>query len=144
MKMKHRQTEQLLQERFLNIWNVSKANAERSITADVNIKKLMQTKHPPSSIEQAVFLYPFGGEIMELKDTVQLMQSDNYKDRFRAEYQQLVIRFEKLKKMVDNWDNLSFVPICPKSTYNMQLKAMSEYIAVLEARAAIEQIAVWR
>ena len=81
---------------------------------------------------------------MELKDTVQLMQSDNYKDRFRAEYQQLVIRFEKLKKMVDNWDNLSFVPICPKSTYNMQLKAMSEYIAVLEARAAIEQIAVWR
>ena len=35
---------------------------------------------------------------MELKDTVQLMQSDDYKDRFRAEYQQLVIRFEKLKR----------------------------------------------
>lgn len=46
--------------------------------------------------------------------------------------------------MVDSWDNLNFIPICPKSTYNMQLKAMSEYIAVLEARAAIEQIAVWR
>ena len=38
------------------------------------------------SQEQAVFLYPFGGEIMELKDNVQLMQSDDYKDRFRAEY----------------------------------------------------------
>ena len=79
---------------------------------------------------------------MELKDTLQLMISDDYKDRFIAEYRQLVIRFEKLKKMVDNWDNLSFVPICPKSTYNMQLRAMSDYITVLEARAAIEQIAI--
>ena len=79
---------------------------------------------------------------MELKDTVQLMQSDDYKDRFRAEYQQLAIRYGKLKKMVDSWDNLNFIPICPKSTYNMQLRAMSDYIAVLEARAAIEQIAI--
>lgn len=79
---------------------------------------------------------------MELKDTVQLMQSDDYKDRFRAEYQQLAIRYKKLKKMVDNWDNLNFIPICPKSTYNMQLRAMSDYITVLEARAAIEQIAI--
>lgn len=79
---------------------------------------------------------------MELKDTVQLMQSDDYKDRFIAEYRQLVIRFEKLRKMVDNWDNLNFLPICPKSTYNMQLRAMSDYIAVLETRAAIEQIAI--
>ena len=61
---------------------------------------------------------------MELKDTVQLMQSDDYKDRFRAEYQQLAIRYKKLKKMVDDWDNLNFIPICPKSTYNMQLRAM--------------------
>lgn len=81
---------------------------------------------------------------MELKDTVQLMIADDYNDRFRAEYQQLVIRFEKLKNMVDDWDNhnLNFIPMCPKSTYNMQLKAMSEYIAVLEARAAIECIAI--
>ena len=79
---------------------------------------------------------------MELKDTVQLMQSDDYKDRFRAEYQQLAIRYKKLKKMVDNWDNLNFIPICPKSTYNMQLKAMAEYIAVLEVRAAIEHISI--
>ena len=79
---------------------------------------------------------------MELKDTVQLMIADDYNDRFRAEYQQLVIRFEKLKNMVDNWDNLNFIPMCPKSTYNMQLRAMSDYIAVLEARAAIECIAI--
>ena len=71
---------------------------------------------------------------MELKDTVQLMQSDDYKDRFRAEYQQLAIRYKKLKKMVDNWDNLNSIPICPKSTYNMQLRAMSDYITVLAVR----------
>lgn len=79
---------------------------------------------------------------MELKDTVQLMQSDDYKERFIAEYKQLVIRYEKLRKMVENWDNLNFLPICPKSTYNMQLRAMSDYITVLEARAAIEHIAI--
>ena len=79
---------------------------------------------------------------MELKNTVQLMQSDDYKDRFAAEYRQLAIRHEKLKNMVDNWSNLNFLPICPKSVYCLQLRAMSDYLAILEARAAIEQIAI--
>lgn len=35
---------------------------------------------------------------MELKDTIDLMLSDNYKDRLRAEYMQLVIRRKKLEK----------------------------------------------
>ena len=39
---------------------------------------------------------------MELKNTVDLMLSDDYKDRFKAEYYQLSIRFKKLKNMVDN------------------------------------------
>ena len=30
---------------------------------------------------------------MELKDTIELMTSDDYKDRFRAEYWQTKIRF---------------------------------------------------
>ncbi len=77
-----------------------------------------------------------------LFDTTILMRSKDYKERFTAEYQQLVIRYKKLKAMVDAWDKneLSFVPTCPRSTYNLQLKAMSDYIAVLEARAAIENI----
>ena len=36
---------------------------------------------------------------MELKDTVELMNSSDYKDRFKAEYQQVKIRHEKLRKM---------------------------------------------
>lgn len=79
---------------------------------------------------------------MELKDTIELMQSSDYKDRFKAEYYQLVIRFEKLKKMLENWDNnaLGFEPTCPRGIYNFQIRAMADYIATLETRAAIEGI----
>lgn len=79
---------------------------------------------------------------MELKDTVEMMSSEDYKERFKAEYFQTVIRFGKLKNMLDRWDdgNLIFMPTCPRSTYNMQIKAMTDYIAVLEARAVMEGI----
>lgn len=79
---------------------------------------------------------------MELKDTIELMQSEDYKDRFKAEYYQLKIRYEKLGKMVDAWDNeeLNFVPTCPRSTYDLQLSAMYDYMAILEARAKMEGI----
>lgn len=79
---------------------------------------------------------------MELNDTVKMMNSDDYKERFRAEYCQTVIRYGKLKNMLDRWDdgNLNFTPTCPRSTYNMQIMAMADYIAVLEARAVMEDI----
>lgn len=77
-----------------------------------------------------------------LKDTVELMTSPDYRDRFIAEYQQLVIRYRGLRNMLDKWDRreLNFKPTCPRSTYNMQIKAMTDYIAVLEARAVMEGI----
>lgn len=82
---------------------------------------------------------------MILAETINGMVSEDYKERFIAEYQQLVIRYKGLKKMLDNWDKgeLSFVPTCPRSTYNMQIKAMADYIAELEARAAMEGIDLW-
>lgn len=51
--------------------------------------------------------------------------------------------------MLDNWDTnkLAFTPTCLRSTYNMQIKAMTDYIAVLEARAVmegIEKVLIWR
>lgn len=81
-------------------------------------------------------------KIGTLKDTVDPMCSEDYKERFIAEYAQLVIRYEGLKGMLKKWDDgtLEFEPTCPRSIYNMQIKAMSEYIAVLEARAAIENV----
>lgn len=77
-----------------------------------------------------------------LKDTVELMNSTDYKERFIAEYEQLVIRYKGLINMLYKWDRdeLDFNPTCPRSTYNLQTKAMEDYMAVLEARAVMEGI----
>lgn len=79
---------------------------------------------------------------MYLKDTVEMMNSENYKERFKAEYYQNKIRYGKLVYMVNCWDEgtLNFKPTCPRSTYTLQLQAMADYIAVLEARAVMEGI----
>ena len=79
---------------------------------------------------------------MELKDTIELMQSTDYKDRFKAEYWQVADRFKKLSAMLVKWDKgeLNFTPTCPRSTYNMQIKAMTDYMVVLEIRAIAEDV----
>lgn len=47
---------------------------------------------------------------MTLKDTVEMMNSDDYKERFKAEYYQLVTRYRGLKSMLIKWDegNIKF------------------------------------
>ncbi len=79
---------------------------------------------------------------MKLADTVEMMNSSDYKERFKAEYAQLVIRYYGLRNMLEKWDNgtLEFEPTCPRSTYNLQIKVMTDYIAVLEARAVMENV----
>ena len=79
---------------------------------------------------------------MKLADTVEMMNSSDYKERFKAEYAQLVIRYYGLRNMLEKWDNgtLEFEPTCPRSIYNLQIKAMTDYIAVLEARAVMENV----
>lgn len=46
--------------------------------------------------------------------------------------------------MIDNWDNgtLNFTPTCPRATYNLQLRAMKDYLDILEVRAKIEGISL--
>lgn len=79
---------------------------------------------------------------MELKDTIKLMNSENYQDRFKAEYLQVKIRYDKLKTMVDKWDKgeLNFEPTCPRIAYDIQLKIMEDYINILKTRARLEDI----
>lgn len=79
---------------------------------------------------------------MKLSETAEMMNSADYKERFKAEYNQLVIRYNGLKSMLEKWDKgeLSFFPTCPRSTYNIQITAMANYIAILEARAVMEGI----
>lgn len=79
---------------------------------------------------------------MELMDTVQLMLSNDYKERFIGEYVQTKIRYDKLKAMCDKWDSdeLDFEPICPREIYSEQLNYMFSYLCVLEERAQLEGI----
>ena len=77
-----------------------------------------------------------------LAESARLMVSADYKERFKAEYIQLVNRYAGLRKMCDKWDKgeLEFTPTCPREIYDRQLKAMDEYLNVLVERDAIEGI----
>ena len=79
---------------------------------------------------------------MVLKDTIDLMVSEDYKERFKAEYLQVKIRYDGLCNMIDKWvkNELTFTPTCPRSTYNLQLNAMEDYLTVLKERAVMEGI----
>lgn len=79
---------------------------------------------------------------MELKDTVEMMESSDYKERFRAEYFQLKIRMNGLAGMLIKMENnmLNFTPNCSYDLLNGQLKAMNLYASYLEERADIEGI----
>lgn len=70
------------------------------------------------------------------------MMSEDYRERFKAEYKQLTIRIEGLKGMLKKWDEgtLSFELTCPRSIYDLQLEGMTDYMAVLEARAVMENV----
>ena len=78
--------------------------------------------------------------MMELKDTMEMMQSADYKERFKAEYFQLSIRLEKLNNLLNNWDNLDFTPTCTKEILQHQAEIMEEYLAILCERARIEKV----
>ncbi len=77
--------------------------------------------------------------------TVFDMKSPDYKKRFEAEYRQLRIRYESLKRMCEKWDagELDFTPTCPRATYDKQMAAMADYLSVLEVRAYDEDIDLW-
>ena len=79
---------------------------------------------------------------MELKNTVDLMLSDDYKERFRAEFYQLRIRYEKLVAILDLYDNheLDFELTCPRELYAKQIEGMEMYMDTLYDRAAIEGV----
>lgn len=79
---------------------------------------------------------------MELKDTIDLMNSEDYKDRFKAEYLQTKIRYDKLHQLLikNEAGTLDFKPTCPIAKLQEQKRYMGEYLRCLEVRAAIEEI----
>lgn len=78
----------------------------------------------------------------ELKDTINMMQSDDYKERFKAEYWQTKIRHDKLHDMIVKYEagTLNFEPTCNIDIFKKQITNMANYLYVLEVRAEIEGI----
>ena len=80
--------------------------------------------------------------MIELKDTIELMTSEDYKDRFKAEYHQAKIRYDKLDAMTVKYEagTLDFKPSCPLDLLLKQKAFMGNYIRTLKIRAEIEGI----
>ena len=79
---------------------------------------------------------------MELKDTVEMMNSKDYKERFKAEFYQILIRLDSLTSMLIKWENnmLDFEPKCSKEILESQVIYMKGYINILRLRGKIEEI----
>ena len=88
---------------------------------------------------------------MPLNDTIEKMNSADYKERFIAEYQQTKIRYEKLKhfntrikaaEMTAFLDTSVEMPKfdCPRDLLLEQQHVMGQYLNILEVRAVIEGI----
>ena len=79
---------------------------------------------------------------MQLKDTIEMMTSEDFKERFKAEYYQLSLRFYSLTSMLIKWENnmLDFEPKCSKETLENQVIFMQGYLDILRLRAKIEEI----
>lgn len=77
-----------------------------------------------------------------LYDTSLLMKSNDFRERFQAEYIQLKIRYNGLKAMLEKY-KAGTLPFQPKCSYELlfaQLVYMENYMKVLEERAIVEDI----
>lgn len=80
--------------------------------------------------------------MIELKDTIGAMTSEDYKERFRAEYYQTKIRYDKLDAMTVKYEagTLNFTPSCTLDLLLEQKKHMGCYLRCLKVRAEVEGI----
>lgn len=85
---------------------------------------------------------------MELRETVEMMNSADYKERFKAEYYQTKCRYEKLKTFNNKIEAASYTDEkvempkhdCPAYLLRKQQETMGEYLHLLELRAIIEGV----
>ena len=79
---------------------------------------------------------------MGLQKTIDMMNSDDYKERFKAEYFQTKIRYNNLHNLIVKYEaqTLDFEPSCPIELLKEQASHMGKYLYTLEIRAEIEGI----
>ena len=79
---------------------------------------------------------------MTLFETIEGMVSEDYKERFKAEFNQLTIRARKLKETIEKYERneLPFIATCDIDILREQLEVMNKYRSILIYRAYKENI----
>lgn len=79
---------------------------------------------------------------MNLQDTAEMMNSNDYKERFKAEFYQLKLRIDGLEAMLTKYENgtLEFTPSCDIALLKTQIATMVAYENILKMRAKQEGI----
>lgn len=79
---------------------------------------------------------------MNLQDTVEMMNSSDYKERFKAEFYQLKLRIDGLEAMLTKYENgtLEFTPSSDIALLKTQIATMVAYENILKMRAKQEGI----
>lgn len=136
---------------FAQLSEIVEADSEKEVWNKIRNQKSFEIN------QEALNLYPSSIEIrkikekkeknnMELKETVELLNSENYKERFVAEYHQVKIRYEKLKNFCNKIEVEEMLGKevtkhdCPLELLREQQKYIGLYLSVLEKRALIENV----
>lgn len=136
---------------FAQLSEIVEADSEKEVWNKIRNQKSFEINQEvlnlyPSSIEIRKIKEKKEKNNMELKETVELMNSENYKERFIAEYHQVKIRYEKLKNFCNKIEVEEMLGKevtkhdCPLELLREQQKYMGLYLSVLEKRALIENI----
>lgn len=136
---------------FAQLSEIVEADSEKEVLNKIRNRKSFEIK------QKALQVYPASIEItkikekkeknnMELKETVELMNSEDYKERFVAEYHQVKIRYEKLKNFCNKIEVEEMLGKevtkhdCPLELLREQQKYMGLYLSILKKRALIENV----
>ncbi len=136
---------------FAKLSEIVEADSEKEVMDKIRKQESFEIKQEvlrlyPSSIEIRKVKEKKEKNNMELKETVELMNSDDYKERFVAEYHQVKIRYEKLKNFCNKIEVETMLGKevtkhdCPLELLREQQKYMGLYLSVLEKRALIEKV----
>ena len=136
---------------FARLSEIVEADSEKEVMDKIRNRKSFEIKQEvlnlyQSSIEITKIKEKKEKNNMELKETVELMNSEDYKERFVAEYHQVKIRYEKLKNFCNKIEVEEMLGKevtkhdCPLELLREQQKYMGLYLSVLEKRALIENV----
>lgn len=136
---------------FAQLSEIVEADSEKEVWDKIRNRKSFEINQEvlnlyPSSIEIRKIKEKKEENNKELKEKVELMNSEDYKERFIAEYHQVKIRYEKLKNFCNKIEVEEMLGKevtkhdCPLELLREQQKYMGLYLSILEKRALIENV----